>query len=80
MGTLGLVNTNCNTWHEWAMGSYCTAQGTVCDWVTLLYNRNGRNIVKQLTLIKKIKLNMYTLGKTIKMTSVLHRVDITCEM
>ena len=32
----------------WAMGSYCTAQGTVCDWVNLLYNRNGRNLVNQL--------------------------------
>ena len=26
---------------EWmGNGAYCTAQGTVCDWVTLLYNRN----------------------------------------
>ena len=23
----------------WAMRPYCTAQGTVCDWVTLLYKR-----------------------------------------
>lgn len=30
------------------MGCYCTAQGTVCDWVNLLYNRNGRNLVNQL--------------------------------
>ena len=24
---------------QWG-GGYCTAQGTVCDWVTLLYKRN----------------------------------------
>ena len=30
------------------MGSCCTVQRTVCDWVTLLYNRNCRNIVNQL--------------------------------
>ena len=35
----GLKDTNCYIWNGWAMGSYCTAQGTVCDWVTLLYNR-----------------------------------------
>lgn len=29
-----------NIWNGWAMGSYCIARGTVCDWVTLLYNRN----------------------------------------
>lgn len=28
-------------------------QGTECDWVTLLSNRNGRNIVKQLYVTKK---------------------------
>ena len=30
------------------MGSYCIAQATVCDWVTLLYNTNWRNSVNQL--------------------------------
>ena len=23
----------------WAVGPYCTARGSVCDWVTFLYNR-----------------------------------------
>ena len=35
----GLGETNCSIWNGWAMGSYCTAQVNVCDWVTLLYNR-----------------------------------------
>ena len=26
-------------WNGWAIGPYDTALGTVCDWVTLLYNR-----------------------------------------
>ena len=40
-GSLGLVDQeNCYVRTGWAMGSYCTAKGTVCDWVTLLYNRN----------------------------------------
>ena len=40
VGHLGLGDANCYIWNGWAMGPYCTAQGTVCDWVTLLYNRN----------------------------------------
>ena len=40
MGSWGLVDANCNFWNGWAIGSYYTAQGTVCDWATLLYNRN----------------------------------------
>ena len=39
-GSLGLLDANCNNGNGWAMGSYCTAQGTMRDWVTLLYNRN----------------------------------------
>ena len=39
-GVLALVDTNCNIWNRWAMGSCCIAQGTVCDRITLLYNRN----------------------------------------
>ena len=35
----GLRDANCYIWNGWAMGPYCTAQGNVCDWVTLLYNR-----------------------------------------
>ena len=30
-GSLGLVDTNCYIWNGWAMGRYCTGQGTVCD-------------------------------------------------
>ena len=37
MGILGVV-VNCYIWNGWAMGPCCTAQGNVCDWVTLLYN------------------------------------------
>ena len=40
MGSLRLVDANCYIWDEWAMGSYCTAQRTVYDWVTFLYNSN----------------------------------------
>ena len=40
MGILGVfLDSNCYIWNGWAMGSYCTAQGNVCDSVTLLYNR-----------------------------------------
>ena len=35
----GFGHANCYIWNGQAMGSYCTAQGNVCDWVTLLYNR-----------------------------------------
>ena len=31
-----LVDANCYIWNGWAMWSYCTAQETLCDWVTLL--------------------------------------------
>ena len=35
-GHLGKVgDTNCCIWNGWAMGSYSTAQGNVCDCVTL---------------------------------------------
>ena len=45
------------------MGPYHTAQGTVCDWISLLYSSTLRNIVNKLYfnnnfkhfLIKKIK-------------------------
>ena len=39
-GELGLVDANCYIWNGCATGSCCTSQGTVCDWVTLLYNRD----------------------------------------
>lgn len=34
----GLVDINCFIWNGWAMRFYCTAQGNMCVWVTLLYN------------------------------------------
>ena len=40
MGSLGFVDAKCHICNGWAMGPYCTAEGTLCDWVTLLYNRN----------------------------------------
>ena len=48
-GHLGCFrDVNCYIWNGWAMGSYCIAQGNVCDWVTLLYNRTWWNVVNQL--------------------------------
>ena len=38
--SLGFGDANCYIWNGSAMGPYCTAQGTVCDWVNLLCNRN----------------------------------------
>ena len=35
----GFGDVNSYIWNGWALGSYRTAQGNVCDWVTLLYNR-----------------------------------------
>lgn len=37
MDDLGLMNAN--IWNGWVMGSYCTVQETMCDWVTFLCNR-----------------------------------------
>ena len=34
----GFLDANCYTGNGWAVGFYCTAQGNVCDGVTLLYN------------------------------------------
>ena len=39
MGILGGLEMQIYTWNEWAMESYCTAQGNVCGWVTFLYNK-----------------------------------------
>ena len=36
----GFFDANCYIWNGWAMRPYCTARETVCDWVTLLYNRS----------------------------------------
>ena len=30
-GSLWLVDANCNIWNGWAMESYSTAQGILCD-------------------------------------------------
>ena len=54
MGSLGFGDANCYIWDRWAMVPYCTAQGTVCNRVTLVYNRNWRNIINQLCFNKKI--------------------------
>ena len=40
IGSSGFLDANCYIWNGWTMGPYCAAQGTVCDWVTLLYNGN----------------------------------------
>ena len=42
MGSSRFWDANCYIWNGWAVGPYSIAQGTktVCDWVTLLYNRN----------------------------------------
>ena len=34
----GFLDANCYIWTGWVVGPY-TAQGNVCDWVILLYNR-----------------------------------------
>ena len=40
MGILGVWgDVNSYIWNGWVMGPYCTAQGNVYDWVTLLYSR-----------------------------------------
>lgn len=39
LGVLG--DANCYIWNGWAMGSYCTAQGNMYDWGTLLNIRTG---------------------------------------
>lgn len=38
-GSWGFGDTNGYIWNGQAVGSYCMAQETVCDWVSLLYNR-----------------------------------------
>ena len=39
-GSSGCLDANCYIWRGWAIGPYCIAWGTLCDWVTLLNNRN----------------------------------------
>ena len=52
----------CYIWNGWAMRSYCAAQGNVCDWVTMLYNRNCRNTVSQLYLNLKKRIGSFCCG------------------
>ena len=40
MDSFGFWDSNCYICNGWAMGPYSTAQGTLCDLVTLLYYRN----------------------------------------
>ena len=54
MGILGGLEMQIYTWNEWAMESYCTAQGNVCGWVTFLYNNLGHFFVQQ-NLMKHCK-------------------------
>ena len=58
------LDANCYIWNGCALGPYFTTQGTMCDWVTLLYNRNKGNIVNQLWFNLKIWENnlMYSTG------------------
>ena len=35
----GFQDADCHIWNGWAIGLYCTAQGNMCNWVTLLYSR-----------------------------------------
>ena len=44
----GMKDNRGHGYTDWAMGSYCITQGSVCEWVTLLYNRTWWNIVNQL--------------------------------
>ena len=39
-GEFGAGGCQLLIWKGWAVESYCTAQGSVYDWVTLLYSRN----------------------------------------
>ena len=48
MESLVFVDANCYLWNGWVLGSYCTAQETIYAQVTLLCNKNGRNIINQL--------------------------------
>ena len=36
----GVWDEKCYIWNGWSLRPYCTALGTVCDWINLLYNRN----------------------------------------
>lgn len=40
MGSSGFWDANSYIWDGWALGPYGTAQGSVCNWTTLLYSRN----------------------------------------
>lgn len=37
-GHLGVWGMQTYIWNGGAMGSYCTARGSACDWVTLSYS------------------------------------------
>ena len=39
-GSWEFGDVNGYIWDRWAIEPYCTVQGTVCDWVPLLYNIN----------------------------------------
>ena len=43
-GSLGVVDENCYVWNAWSVGCYSTAQGTVYNWLTLVYNLKWRTL------------------------------------
>ena len=49
IGSLGLVDANCNIWIGWAMGSYCTAQG-LCMMGHFAVQQKLKNHCKSITL------------------------------
>ena len=36
----GFGDVNCYIWTGWAVGSYCTAQGNMCDWAIFFVQWN----------------------------------------
>ena len=69
------LDAKCCIWNGWAMRPYCTAQGTMCDWVTLLYNRTWRNTVNQLHFNKKIT---FSLKHILLLTQDLKELYVRC--
>ena len=48
----GFLHAHCYIWNGWAMRSHCTAQGSVCDWVTLLYNNLKKHCKSTIFILK----------------------------